>query len=380
MSFDMRLIQRGARLRRSPFFEATLRSGCRAYTVYNHMFLPSYYDDPVNEYWHLLNEVTLWDVSVERQTEITGPDAFRFTSLLTPRDLAKCQVGQGKYVVITTPEGGIVNDPVLLRLGEQHFWLAGADSDLLLYAKGLAVNSGMRVEVREPDVSPVQVQGPKSKQVMQALFGDRVLALRYYFFLETELDGIPVIVTRTGWTSEVGYEIYLRDGSRGVELWERILEAGRPYNIRPTGPSDIRRIEGGILNYGVDMTLENNPYEVGLDRLVDLDKEADFLGRDALRRVRSEGVKRRLAGLQMDGAPIDFNMTRWPVRQHGEQVGWVTSAIHSPRLEKNIGYAMLPVAHAALGTPLTVDTPNGAAAAVVVPLPFVDPEKKIPKQ
>jgi len=344
------------------------------------MFLPSYYDDPVNEYWHLLNEVTLWDVSVERQTEITGPDAFRFTSLLTPRDLAKCQVGQGKYVVITTPEGGIVNDPVLLRLGEQHFWLAGADSDLLLYAKGLAVNSGMRVEVREPDVSPVQVQGPKSKQVMQALFGDRVLALRYYFFLETELDGIPVIVTRTGWTSEVGYEIYLRDGSRGVELWERILEAGRPYNIRPTGPSDIRRIEGGILNYGVDMTLENNPYEVGLDRLVDLDKEADFLGRDALRRVRSEGVKRRLAGLQMDGAPIDFNMTRWPVRQHGEQVGWVTSAIHSPRLEKNIGYAMLPVAHAALGTPLTVDTPNGAAAAVVVPLPFVDPEKKIPKQ
>jgi glycine cleavage system aminomethyltransferase T len=343
------------------------------------MFLPSYYDDPVNEYWHLLNEVTLWDVSVERNTEITGPDAFRFTSLLTPRDLSKCAVGQGKYVLITTEEGGIVNDPVLLRLGEQHFWLAGADSDLLLYAKGLAMHSGMQVTIREPDVSPLQVQGPKSKQVMQALFGDKVLALRYYYFLETDLDGIPLVVTRTGWTSEVGYEVYLRDGSRGDELWERILEAGRPFNIRPTGPSDIRRIEGGILNHGTDLTVETNPYEVGLDRLVDLDKEAEFLGRDALRRVRAEGVKRRLAGIEIEGAPIEFNMTRWPVRKDGESIGQVTSAIYSPRLGKNIGYAMVPVAHAALGTEFEVETPSGRASAVVAPMPFVDPSKTIPK-
>ena len=377
--FDMRLIQRGARLRRSPFFEATQRAGCRAYTIYNHMFLPSYYDDPVNEYWHLLNEVTLWDVSVERNTEITGPDAFRFTSLLTPRDLSKCRVGQGKYVLITNEDGGIVNDPVLLRLGEQHFWLAGADSDLLLYAKGLAYHSGMQVTIREPDVSPLQVQGPKSKQVVQALFGDQVLALRYYYFIERDLDGIPVVVTRTGWTSEIGYEIYLRDGTRGDELWERIMEAGRPFNIRPTGPSDIRRIEGGILNHGVDITPDTNPYEAGLDRLVDLDKDAEFLGREALRRVRAEGVKRRLAGIEMEGAPIEFNMTRWPVRKGGETVGQVTSAIYSPRLEKNIGYAMVPVAHAALGTELEVGAPGGAVRAVVVPMPFVDPGKMIPK-
>jgi glycine cleavage system aminomethyltransferase T len=377
--FDMRLIQRGARLRRSPFFEATLRYGCRAYTVYNHMFLPSYYDDPVNEYWHLLNEVTLWDVSVERNTEITGPDAFRFTSLLTPRDLSRCRAGQGKYVLITNEDGGIVNDPVLLRLGEQHFWLAGADSDLLLYAKGLAVHSGMQVTIREPDVSPVQVQGPKSKQVMQALFGDKVLALRYYYFIETDLGGIPVVVTRTGWTSEVGYEVYLRDGSRGDELWERIMEAGRPYNIKPTGPSDIRRIEGGILNHGVDMTLENNPYEVGLERLVDLDKEAEFLGREALRRMRAAGVQRRLVGIEIGGAPIEFNMTRWPVRRGGETVGQVTSAIYSPRLKENIGYAMVPVVHANAGTELEVETPGGAVRAVVVPMPFVDPGKMIPK-
>ena len=312
-------------------------------------------------------------------TEITGPDAFRFTSMLTPRDLSTCKVGQGKYVLVTTEEGGIVNDPVLLRLGENHFWLAGADSDLLLYAKGLAVNSGMKVEIREPDVSPVQVQGPKSKQVMQSLFGDRVLKLHYYHFLETELDGIPVVVTRTGWTGEVGYEVYLRDGARGNDLWERIIEAGRTHNLRPTGPSDIRRVEAGILNYGVDMTLDTNPYEVGLERLVDLNKEADFLGRAALQRICAEGVKRRLAGIEFQGSPIEFNMTRWPVSRGGQNIGVVTSAIYSPRLEKNIGYAMLPVADAALGTDVSVKAPGGEVSATVVSMPFVDPAKKIPK-
>jgi len=237
----------------------------------------------------------------------------------------------------------------------------------------------MQVTIREPDVSPLQVQGPKSKQVVEALFGEKVLALRYYYFLETDLDGIPVVVTRTGWTSEVGYEIYLRDGSRGDELWERIMEAGRPFNIRATGPSDIRRIEGGILNHGTDMTLDNNPYEVGLERLVDLDKDAAFLGREALRRVRAEGAKRRLVGVKIEGAPIEFNMTRWPVRSGGETVGHVTSAIYSPRLKENIGYAMVPVEHAALGTKLEVEMPGGGARAVVVPMPFVDPRKMIPK-
>lgn len=380
MAFNMSLIQRGARLRRSPFFEATQRYGCKAYTVYNHTFLPSFYDDPEAEYRHLLEHVTLWDVSVERQTEIKGPDAFRFASLLTPRDLSRCAVSQGKYVLITTPEGGIVNDPVLLRLGENHFWLAAADSDLLLWAKGVAAFAGMDVHLGEPDVSPLQIQGPKSKEVVRELFGEEVLELRYYWFLERELDGIPVVVTRTGWTGEVGYEVYLRDGSRGDDLWERIMEAGRPHQIRPTGPSDIRRIEAGILNYGADMTLDTNPYEVGLDRLVELDKEEDFLGRDALRRIRDEGVTRRLAGVEIGGDRIEFNMTKWPVRADGDVVGRITSAIYSPRFDRNIGYAMVPVDLAAEGTVLTVETPWGERPATVVPMPFVDPAKRIPKQ
>ncbi len=377
--FDMSKVQRGARVRRSPFFEATLRDGCRGYTVYNHMFLPIEYDDLEAEHRRLLEDVTVWDVSVERQVEITGPDAFELTNMLTPRDLTKCAVGQGKYVIITAEDGGLINDPVLLRLGENHFWLALADSDVLLWAKGIAYRSGLDVEIREPDVSPLQVQGPRSREVVGALFGDEVLDLKYYWFLETDLDGIPVVVTRTGWSGEVGYEIYLRDGSRGVELWDRVMEAGRPYNIAPTGPSDIRRIEAGILNYGIDMTIDNSPFEVGLGWQVNLDQEADFVGRDALARIKAEGVSRMLAGVEIGGDALDLNMERWPVLSNGSRVGHITSAVYSPRLDRNIGYAMVPTAYAEIGTRLTVETPVGPAEATVVEKPFIDPAKEIPK-
>ena len=378
-SFDMATIQRGARLRRSPYFNATLEHGCKAYTVYNHMFLPTRYDDLEAEYWKLRNDVTVWDVSVERQTEIIGPDASAFTNLLTPRDLTKCEVGQGKYVVITAEDGGIVNDPVLLRLAENHFWLAAADSDLLLWAKGVAYNSGMNVEIREPDVSPMQVQGPKSRDVVANLFGPEVLDLKYYFFLEAELDGIPVVVTRTGWSGEVGYEIYLRDGSRGGDLWDRVMSAGQPYDISATGPSDIRRIEAGILNYGIDMTLATNPYEVGLGWLVDLEQESEFIGKAALHEIMMRGVDRKLVGVEIGGEPLDLNMSAWEVTHDGEYAGEITSAIYSPRLRRNIGYAMLSTEHTQEGTTVNVDGPSGEVEATVVPKPFVDPTKEIPK-
>ena len=376
---DMTLVQRGARLKRSPYFEATQRHGCWGYTVYNHMFLPIGYDELEREYEKLLNDVTVWDVSVERNTEIAGPDAFQFMSLLTPRDMNKCRVGQGKYVLLTAEDGGIVNDPVLLRVEENRFWLAAADSDVTLWAKGVAYNSGMNVEIRELDVAPMQIQGPKSRELVHGLFGDRVKQLSYYEFFETKLGDIPVIVTRTGWTGELGYELYLLDPQKGVALWDRVMEAGKPYGIVPTGPSDIRRIEAGILNYGVDMTAANNPYEIGLERLVDLDKAEPFIGREALERIKAEGVKRKLVGVEIEGARLEFNMTRWPVRAGNAQVGQITSAIYSPRFKQNIGYAMVPVAHAALGTQLSIDTPDGERKAKVVVMPFVDPTKSIAK-
>ncbi len=371
----------GTRVRKSPYWEATERHGCQSYDIYNHMLIPGWYTDFVDEYWHIVRHVALWDVAVERCLEITGPDAHRFTNMITPRDLDRCAVGQGKYVVLTDTRGGIINDPVLLRLGESHYWLALADSDALLWAKGAALGSGMDVEVGEADAWPLQVQGPKSRDVLRALVGEAIDGVRYYWTMQTEIDGIPVVISRTGWTGELGYEIYLlHDESRGVELWERIMEAGKSFQIRPTGPSDIRRMEAGIFNYGGDMTLENNPFEVtGLERLVE-EQEADYVGKHTLERIRREGVKRKLVGIEIAGDPIEIPCDDlWPVDSNGRQVGKVTNAIHSPRLEKNIGYAWVPIELAEHGTKLEVEAPFGSAVAQVVPLPFLDPKKEIPR-
>ena len=350
------------------------------YSVYNHTYHPRHYGDPVAEYWHLLEDVTLWDVGVERQVEITGPDALAFAGLLTPRDLSDCAVGRCRYVVITDQEGGIVNDPVLLRFEADRFWLSAADSDLLLWAKGVAVNSGMDVLIGEPDVWPLQVQGPRSKEVMAELFADDVLSLRYYHCTQAEVDGIPVVVSRTGWTGEIGYELYLRDSTRGDELWERVMAAGKPHDIRPIAPCEARRIEAGIYNYRSDMTLENNPFEVtGLERLVDLDKVGGFIGREALRRIKAEGVRRKLVGVRIEGEPLPVELAEpWPVVHSGAAVGRVTTAIHSPRLKANIGYAWVPIELAEAGTELRVEPPGLVLTARVSALPFLDPKKKIP--
>jgi glycine cleavage system aminomethyltransferase T len=375
MIFDPAAIQRGARLKRSPYFEATQRAGCLGYTVYNHMLLPIRYAEFEAEYQRLLADVTLWDVSVERNVEIAGRDGLALAELLTPRDLSKCRVGEGRYVLLADDFGGIVNDPVLLRLEDNRFWLACADSDVLLWAKGVARSSGLQVELRELDVAPLQVQGPKSRDLVRDLFGERILGLGYYHFFETKIENIPVIVTRTGWTGELGYELYLLDAARGVDLWNRVMAAGKRYNIAPTGPSDIRRIEAGILNYGIDMTLDSNPYEVGLERLVNLDKKAEFIGREALRRIAKDGVKKKLVGVEISGAKMDLNMTRYPIRTGGH----VTSCVYSPRLKKNIGYAMVAMEYSAAGTRFDVETPDGVRSATVVPMPFIDPKKAIAK-
>ena len=367
--------------RKSPYFEATLRHGCTAYDIYNHMYLPAYYHDPVEEYWHLLKHVTIWDVSVERIVEITGPDAFAFTNTLTCRDLGRCAVGQCKYAPIIDENGGIINDPVLLRLGENHFWLALADSDVLLWAKGAALNAGLNVEIKEPDVAPIQVQGPESKPVMESMFGEGLRSLKYYFCVEAKLGDIPVVVSRTGWTAEVGYEIYLRDGSRGDELWERVMAAGKPYQIMPIAPCEARRIEAGIFNYGSDMRLENNPFEVsGLERLVELDGAHDFIGRKALERIQGAGVKRKLVGVELSGDALAAELASyWPVFHDGKRVGHVTDAIHSPRLERNIGYAWVPIELAKAGTEMEARAPAGTLQARVAALPFIDPKKSIPQ-
>jgi len=368
----------GTQIRKSPYFDATVRWGAKGFSVYNHMYIPRDFGDPEQNFWNLVNEAILCDVAVERQVEITGPDAAGFTQMLTPRDLSKMQVGQCKYVLITNADGGILNDPILLRLAENHFWISLADSDILLWAQGVAVHAGLDVTIREPDVSPLQLQGPRSGEIMTALFGDGVKDLRYYWLRELELDGIPLVVSRTGWSSELGYEIYLRDGSRGDALWERIMAAGEPFGLKPGHTSTIRRIEGGMLSYHADADIHTNPYELGLDRLVSLDMGADFIGKAALRRIRDQGVSRRQVGLRLDGPRLKGpNTTFWPVVKHGEVIGKVTSAVYSPRLEQNIALAMVAADSTDLGTAVEVTMPATTVAATVVETPFFDPKKKL---
>jgi glycine cleavage system aminomethyltransferase T len=379
--FDMGLVQRGARNRRTPYYEATQKYGPLGFTVYNHMYFPIRFDSFEREFDALLNGVTLWDVSVERCLEISGPDGFRFAQLMTPRDLSKCAVGQAKYVLVVDRDGGIINDPVLTRMDENTFWFALASSDTLLWARGLKnAYPDLDVTIREADVAPLQVQGPRSKDLMVDLLGEGILELKYYWWTHAEIAGAPVVVTRTGWTSEVGYEVYLTDTSKGTEVYEAIMKAGEAYDIKPTGPSDIRRIEGAIFNWGADMTYENNPLELGFDRLIAWDLPEDAcLSIAALKRIRDEGVARRMNGVELDGDPFPaLNNVKWPVTSDGARVGKVTSAIHSPRLGKNIGYAWLPAELSTEGRTVTVETEWGTRTATVVAMPFVDPEKSIP--
>ncbi|WP_370161511.1 glycine cleavage T C-terminal barrel domain-containing protein [Limimaricola soesokkakensis] len=368
----------GTQIRKSPYFDATVRWGATAFSVYNHMYIPRDFGDPERNFWNLVNDAILCDVSVERQVEIAGPDAARFVQLLTPRDLSKMAVGQCKYVLITNAEGGLLNDPILLRLEKNRFWLSLADSDILLWAQGVALNSGMDVTIREPDVSPLQLQGPKSGEVMKALFGESIFDLRYYWLREVELDGIPLVVSRTGWSSELGYEIYLRDGSRGDDLWERIMVVGQPFGLKPGHTSSIRRIEAGMLSYHADADSDTNPFELGLDRLVNLDMRADFIGKNALRRIQAQGVKRRQVGLIIGGAPLTGPNTRfWAITKEGQTIGKVTSAIHSPRLGQNIALAMVASEFTTIGSMVDVVTNSGPIAAQVAECPFYDPKKSL---
>jgi aminomethyltransferase len=368
----------GTQIRKSPFFDSTVRWGATAFSVYNHMYIPRDFGDPEQNFWNLINDEILCDVSVERQVEITGPDATQFIQLLTPRDLSKLAVGQCKYIIITNAAGGVINDPVLLRLGEDHYWISLADSDVMLWAQGVAVNSGLDVHICEPDASPLQLQGPQSGNIMEKLFGKSISDLRYYWHRELSLDGIPLIVSRTGWSSELGYEIFLRDGSQGDALWEKIMEAGKAYGLKPGHTSSIRRIEGGMLSYHADMDIETNPFELGLDRLIHLEGELDFIGKKALLKIKNNKLTRKQVGLQIYGEPLLGPNTRfWPIECEGASIGKVTSAVYSPRLRKNIALAMVSIDYASLGRQFNINTPEGVLKATVVEKPFFDPKKKI---
>ena len=363
----------GPRVRKSPYHEATLRHGATAFTVYNHMYLPmAYSEEPGRDYWGAVRGVQLWDVACERQVEVSGPDALPFAQRLTPRDLSRLQVGQAAYALVTNAEGGILNDPVVLRVAEDRFWFSLADGDILLWAQGLAAGGDCDVAVAEPDVSPLQVQGPHSAELLAGLLGDWVHALNFYRFREFDFDGIPLLVGRMGYSHERCFELFLRDGSRGEELWERLWEAGRPLGVTAGAPNLALRLEAGIHSHLSDTDAATNPFEVGLGWTVQLDTETPFIGQDALRNIAAKPLKRRLLGAEIEGPPLwAGNEHRLQVLADGQPAGCLTSCGYSPRLAKNLAFVMLSRPHAEPGRRIEVQFPDGRRPAETVNLPWM---------
>jgi glycine cleavage system aminomethyltransferase T len=367
--------------RRSPYFEATRRAGCKAYDIYNKMYLPAEYDDVSVEYRALNEGVTLWDVGVERTVQVSGPDADRLIDMVTCRDLTTCAVKQGKYMLVIAPDGGIVNDPVLLHVDHNTWWMQLADSDAGLYTLGVLAQSGLDAEVSYPDVHPVQVQGPMSAHTLAKLVGEAIYDIKYYWTERFMIGDIPVVISRTGWSAVPGFEVNLLDGSRGDQLWEAIMAAGEEYAIRPIAPNEARRVEAGIFNWGSDISLADTPFHVmGLERLVE-EQPQDYIGKQALERIRREGVDRKLVGIEFDGDEPFEGITRsWPAHHDGRVVGRVTDAVWSPGLEKNIGYVWVPIELAAPGNYIEVESEHGSASGRTAAIPFVDPRKQRPAQ
>lgn len=367
------------RIRKSPYFESTIKYGATEFHPYNGMWMPVGYDTPIYEYWNTIERAGLWDVAVQRIVEISGPDAEAFTSLLTPRNISKVRAGQCRYIIITNQDGGILNDPVMLRMAEDRFWLSTADADMYLWAKGVSAFSGHDVNVTTPHVYPLQIQGPASPEIVSKIFGDAILDLKYYHWMNASVSGIDVVISRTGFSSEVGFEVYLQGFERGDELWEIIMQTGKPLGLSPGSPNRIRRIEGGVLDFGSDMTPNENPLEMGMERLVDFNKP-NFIGKAALEKIRDAGVNRKVSGVFISGATFERNAEhRWKVTNENGEVGAVTNAVYSPRLERNIGLALLDFPHSELGTQLQVHTPEGTRDVELTSLPFIDPDKKIPR-
>ena len=370
------LIGIGTRIRKSPYYDSNIKYGVKGFTIYNKMYLPTGFDDPEKEYESLINDVTFGDFAAERQIEISGPDAYDFIKYIQPRNLEKCQIGYCKYIILTDNEGGIINDACLLRLEDDKFWISPGDGDVILWLQGLAINSGMNVSIHEPDVSPLQISGPKSGKLIQKLFDGEHDDLGYYKARKTTLDNIPMVIARTGWSGELSYELYLQDGSLGNNLFEKVYDAAKEFNGRVIAPNTIRTIEGGILSYGSDFDRSHNPFTIGFDRLVDLDQKNDFIGKDALRKIKERGLTEKLVGIELEGDPImKAPENFWTVKSNNLKVGRVSRAFFSPRLEKNIALAIVDIDNAEEGTPVVVETPNGDLNSMVVSLPWFNADK-----
>lgn len=359
------LLSPSRRLRRTPFSDGVEAAGVRAYTIYNHMLLPTVFESIEADYHHLKTKVQLWDVSCERQVELRGPDAGKLMQLLTPRDLRGMLPGQCLYVPMVDETGGMLNDPVALKLSEDRYWISIADSDLLLWVKALANARQLEVLVEEPDVSPLAVQGPMADTLMARVFGPDAVALRFFRFGFFQFEGRDLVVARSGYSRQGGFEIYVDGTDLGMPLWQTFMEAGADLEVRAGCPNAIERVEGGLLSYGNDMTRANTPYECGLERFCNVQTAIGCLGRDALLRVAMDGPNRQIRPIEILGDRLPACDRAWPILAQGRKVGQITSAAWSPDFNTNVSIGMVRMTHWDPGTELIVETQDGAREAVV---------------
>ena len=360
----MAVIAPSRRIRRTPFTEGVEAAGVKGYTVYNHMLLPTVFRSVEEDYHHLKKAVQVWDVAVERQVELRGPDAARLMQMLTPRDLRGMLPGQCFYVPIVDETGGMLNDPVALKLSEDRWWISIADSDLLFWVKALVYGYRLDVLVDEPDISPLAVQGPLAEELMARVFGDAVRAIKFFRFGWFDFQGVSMAVARSGYSKQGGFEIYVDGTKNGMPLWNTLMEAGKDLDVYAGCPNLIERVEGGLLSYGNDMTRENTPHECGLGRFCSTQTAIGCVGRDALLRVAKEGPTQQIRAIAIDGdIPVCDQV--WPIIAKGKRVGQVTSAAKSPDYNTNVAIGMVRMTHWDEGTTLEVHTQDGPRNATV---------------
>ena len=364
-------IAKSRRLRSTPYTSRIEKQGVTAYTSYNHMLLPAAFGSLEESYHHLKKNVQIWDVAGERQVEIRGKDSTKLVQLMTCRDLSKSKIGRCYYCPIIDDNAGIINDPVVLKINEERWWISIADSDVILFAKGLAIGNNFDVEIFEPNVDIMAVQGPKSFKLMEKVFGEKITQLKFFGFDYYNFKGAKHLIARSGWSKQGGYEIYVENTASGLELYDHLFEIGKEFDVKPGCPNLIERIESGLLSYGNDMDMYDNPFECGFDKYVNLESDVNFLGKDKLKKIQSEGIKRKLVGLIIDTNEISLTKSLEVKDDKDNIIGELRSACFSPHFNKVIGIAMIHKPFWSLSQSVKIKVNSKICDGKVCDLPFI---------
>ena len=364
-------IAKSRRLRGTPYTSRIEKQGVTAYTIYNHMLLPAAFGSLEDSYHHLKEHVQVWDVAAERQVEISGKDSAKLVQLMTCRDLTKSKDGRCYYCPIIDENAGLINDPVVLRFNENKWWVSIADTDVILFAKGLAIGHKFDVKIVEPTVDIMAVQGPKSFKLMEKVFGEKITKLKFFGFDYFDFDGVKHLIAQSGWSKQGGYEIYVENTESGLKLYDHLFEIGKEFNIKPGCPNLIERIESGLLSQGNDMDIGDNPYECGFDKYVNIDSDIDFVGKEKLKKIKSEGIKKKLMGVKIDADEISVTGSINLTDENNKVIGDLRSGCYNPKFKQVIGIAMIKKPYFEASQTFKIDINGNTFNGTVCDLPFI---------